>query len=219
MKRFLNIVSSIIFIIFVFLCFSQIVFADEEMPKSLGELQTLRSRARLFLPNFVIIGEKATFKIVTKPFYNVELNLDYDNLESEIYTTKANDMGLAIFEINIIDDKNLVGKSVLTEAYVWDDNNELNKSKAIPQDNNKIGNSTLFDRVYITDKDTAKGFLVSPSQMLNQYLLNNNLGRNADNYNVYNNPYSDDTPAYVRNMRDARDNVRQVRQTINNSNR
>lgn len=219
MKRFAKTVIFLCFIFVAILCFNSIAFADEDAPKSIGELQALRSRARLFLPNFVIIGENATFKIVTKPFYNVELRLEYDDLSEEIYTSKASDMGLGVFDINIPDNKSLVGKSVLVEAYVWQDGDESNKSKALPQDNNKIGQPTLFDRVYITDKDSAKGVVVSPSQMLNQYIMNNNIGGNSDNFNPYNNPYSDDTPAYVRNMRDARDNVRQVRQTINNSNR
>ena len=219
MKRFTKTAIFLCFMLIAFLCFNSVVFADAEAPKSIGELQALRSRARLFLPNFVILGENATFKIVTKPFYNVELRLEYDDLSEEIYTSKASDMGLGVFGISIPDNKSYVGKSVLVEAYVWRDGDETNKSKALPQDNNKIGQSTLFDRVYITDKDSARGVVVSPSQMLNQYIMNNNIGGNSDNYNPYNNPYSDDTPAYVRNMRDARDNVRQVRQTINNSGR
>ncbi len=219
MQKIIKIAFSLLLFLTTLICFSQVIYANEDAPKSIEELQAQRSRARLFLPNFVVIGENATFKIVTKPFYNIELRLEYDNFSEEIYTSKANDMGLGVFDINIVDDKNLVEKSVLVEAFVWEDGNEVNKTKALPQDNNKIGQSTLFDRVYITDKDSAKGVVVSPSQILNQYIINNNIGGNSDNYNPYSNPYSEDTPVYVKNMRDARDNVRQVRQTINNSNR
>ena len=219
MKRFIKTVIFLCFILFSALGLGICVFADEDTPKTIGELQAQRSRARLFLPNFVIIGENATFKIVTKPFYNIELRLEYDDLSEETYTSKASDMGLGVFNISIPNNKNYVGQSVLVEAYVWHEGEEKNKSKALPQDNNKIGHSTLFDRVYITDNDNAKGILVSPSKILNEYIMNNNIGEDSNNYNPYNNPYSKDTPIYVKNMRDARDNVRQVRQTINNSGR
>ena len=208
-----------LFFILVFICtiFAHVASATEQVSQ-ISALQRFREAPKLYVPNFVLIGKHATFKVLTKAGANVELTMDYGYREkSQKHTTKANDVGIATFEVPIVNNPDFVGKSVEVAAYVWENENEQNKIKAILQ--NESGTASSYNRVYIADDEAAKGVLFTPWKVLNQVIMNADYDERSGYNPVSDQMYDETTPIYVRNMRDAQDNVREIPTNFNHSNR
>ena len=205
---------SLIFILLLFCCtFSQISFAENPQ---ITALQKVRSSAKLYVPNFVVVGKDTTFKVFTKPNYHVKLVVDYSsNIEKTVLEQDANINGVVVFKIKILDDENLVGKSIGVNAYC-SSSQGTDFQTAIMQTEN--GENAQTNRIEIIDKDTEKGVYFSPIQSLNHVMMNYDFSERSG-YNPNNQIYYDNTPVYVRNMRDAQENVRTIPANFNSSNR
>ncbi len=204
----------------ILLLFAYAINAEAEIVESgisqIGELQRFRNQAKLYAPNFVLVGEPAEFRVFAAPNSDVTLTLDYGyGFERQVVEQKANELGVVTFKVQIINDKELIGKSFGVEATVFDPITQV-KKKAILQ--NKTGTASAYGRIYIADNDSAKGVLFTPWKSLNQFIMNTSYDERS-NYDPINDQiYDDTTPIYVRNMRDAQENVREVPRNINNSN-
>ncbi len=173
----------------------------------LDELQNYRSNAKLYAPNFVLIGENAVFKVYSKPNEKVKLTLNYgSNISQQTFEQNTNKMGIATFSVPILDNEELVGKSVQVDAFIQDKANKIRK--AILQ--NESGSASSYNRIYIADKNAAKGFLFTPWKCLNQFIMNVNYEERSGYDPINDQIYDETTPIYVRNMRDAQDNVREI---------
>ena len=184
----------------------------------ISTLQRFREVPKLYAPNFVLIGKKATFKVYTRPNINAQLVLDYGAGEKkQTYTALVNDVGIATFYVLIIDNSDFVGKSVAVDAYVWEGDNIEQKTKAVLQ--NESGTAASYSRVYIADDESAKGVLFTPWKALNQVIMNVDYDERSGYDPINDQIYDDTTPVYVRNMRDAQDNVREIPTDFNHSDR
>ena len=207
-----------LFFIFIFLGISlnSTVLANETVSQ-INTLQRFREVPKLYAPNFVLVAQNATFKVLSKPNSNVELILDYGySTKTQKYNAQTNEVGIATFEVPIIDNHDFVGKSIAIEAYVWQDES-ANKIKAVLQ--NEAGTASSYNRVYIADDESAKGVLFTPWKVLNQVIMNADYDERSGFDPVNDRLYDDTTPIYVRNMRDAQDNVREIPTDFNHSNR
>jgi len=213
------------------ICLVNVVFAEEaqniakeqttvqeEASSQLQALQQYRHFAKLYAPNFVLIGNNATFKVVTNANAKVKLILDYGaTIPKTTLEETANDKGVAVFNTTIIDDKTLVGKSVAIDAYVVCYNSPWQYMKATLQ--NEHGEEASSNRIYIADKDSAKGVIVSPWQSLNTFIMSTDQSENSNFDPVTGLKYNSNTPVYIKNMRDAQDNVRELPTNFSNTNR
>lgn len=173
---------------------------------NIERLQQYRNNAKLYVPNFVLIGQDASFRVFTGAFENVKVIMDYgSHIDKQTYEATANENGVAIFTVKIIDDEDLVGKSVAIDAYILDKRNNI-IGHAVMQTEN--GTPSASNRVYIADKDSAKGVLFTPWQSLNTVIMNYNYDERSGFDPSTDRMYYDKTPAYIKNMRDAQDNVR-----------
>ena len=197
--------------------FTSHCFAQQSISQ-IDALQRFRETPKLYAPNFVLIGKIAVFKIHTKPDYNAQLILDYGyNEKHQMYDALANDVGVVTFEVPIIDNRDFIGKSIDVSAYVWQGDNSHQKVKAVLQ--NESGTAASHNRIYIADDDSAKGVLFTPCKVLNQVIMNVDYDERSG-YNPFNDQiYDDTTPIYVRNMRDAQDNVREIPTNFSNTDR
>jgi len=203
----------------IFLCAPSAVFAENgefEVNSQLTDLQNYRSIPKLYAQNFVLIGEDAIFKVHAKPNKKVKLVLNYGSaIDSQIFEQTTNDQGVTSFTVPIYNNEDLVGKSVEVEAFVYNSANNI--QKAVLQ--NESGSASSFNRIYIADKNSAKGFLFTPWQTLNKLILNYSYDERSG-YNPLNDQiYDENTPIYVKNMRNAQDNVREIPTNSNYSNR
>jgi len=180
--------------------------------------QNQNTQPKLYAPHFVLIGEAATFKVFTNPNKTVKLTIDYGySTDKIVIDKKANDKGVAVFTVQITDDKNFAGKSIGVDAYIIDETNPaLTQKAAMLNDKGGITNS---NRVDIVDNDSAKGFRISPSQYLNEFLMNVNYDEKSGFDPFTDRIYDNKTPTYVKNMRDAQENVREIPANFSNSNR
>ena len=195
-------------VLFLIFCCSCSVFAEEfyYQNSNINRLQQYRNKAKLYAPNFVMIGKEASFKVFSGPNEKVKLIVDYGSyIEKQTYEENTNENGVAVFTIKIIDDEDLVGKSVAIDAHITDRYNKY-LGQAVMQTEN--GTSSNSNRIYITDKDSAKGVYFTPWQSLNTVLTNTDYDERSGFDPVNDRMYYDKTPAYVKNMRDAQDNVR-----------
>lgn len=182
----------------------------------LGELQSYRSIAKLYAPNFILIGEASDFKVFTKPNTEVTFKIDYGYQEEPYEETLiSNEQGIATFKVTVPTNKELVGKSAEVEATVLDKVTNK-KIKAVLQ--NELGTAHSYNRVYIADNKSADGVMFTPWKVLNQFIMNTDYDERSGYNPVTDQIYDDTTPVYVRNMRDAQENVREVPRDINNSN-
>ena len=180
------------------------------------KLQQYRSRAKLYAPNFVLVDSDASFRVFSSPNEQIKLVLDYGSyIKKQEYSAKTNENGVAIISVKILNEEDLVGKSVAVDAYTLSPDGRIN-GQAVMQTEN--GTASSSNRVYITDKDSAKGFMFSPWQSLNSVIMSTQYD-DRSGYNPYDSPmYYDKTPVYIKNMRDAQDNVRTLPQNTDNSN-
>ena len=182
----------------------------------LGELKRYRNVAKLYAPNFVLIGEASTFKVYTEPNTEVTFKIDYGYLEEIHSETKiSNEQGIATFEVTVPVNEELVGKSAEVEASVLDKETNT-KTKAVLQ--NESGTAHSYNRIYIADNKSADGVMFTPWKVLNQFIMNTDYDERSGYNPMTDQIYDDTTPVYVRNMRDAQENVREVPRNINNSN-
>ncbi len=202
----------------IFLCISSVAKAANvsfDANSQITNLQNFRSTPKLYAQNFVLIGENAVFKVFAKPNVQVKLVLNYGaGFDSQRFEQTTNAQGVAAFTVPIHDDNDLVGKSVEVEAFVYSQPGVV--QKAVLQ--NESGSATSFNRIYIADKNSAKGVFFSPWQSLNKLMLNYSYDERSGFDPVNDKIYDDNTPIYVRNMRDAQDNVREIPANPNNSN-
>ena len=183
----------------------------------ISELQRSRSSAKIYVPNFVVRGSEAKFKVFTKPNYHVKLVIDYASyIDKKILESDANENGVAVFTVKILDDEELVGKSVAIDAFVCTKEGD-DFQKAVMQ--TELGEPSASNRIEIADKDTEKGFYFSPMQAINQVRMNYDYDDDSGYNPVSQQMYYDSTPVYVRNMRDAQENVRAIPTNNSNSNR
>lgn len=205
------------FILLMFLLYCGNAYADDiSMPNSQVEiLQKYRSSAKLYTQNFVLIGNQATFRVFTTPNTPVKLVLDYGSFtENQTYEEESNANGVAIFSVKILDNEDLIGKSVGVDAFILDKTTKKVVQKAMMQ--TETGTPSQSNRVYIVSKDSDKGFYFSPIQGMNSVMMNMDYDEHSGYNPALNQMYSDTTPVFIRNMRDAQDNVRQI-PTNNNS--
>lgn len=173
---------------------------------NISRLQNYRSRAKLYAPNFVLRGNEASFRVFAGANETIKLVVDYGSyIEKQSYEVKANENGVAIFTVQILDDEDLIGKSIGLDAFVLDDRNNI-VGKAVMQTEN--GTPSNSNRVYIADKNSEKGVLFTPWQSLNTVIMNYNYDERSGYNPSTDRMYNDKTPAYIKNMRDAQDNVR-----------
>lgn len=194
-------------LILIFVC-SCAIAADSFGVKNsdIIRLQQYRSRAKLYVPNFVQISKEATFKVFADKNQKVRIVVDYGSyIDKEIYESEANENGVAVFTVKILNDEDLVGKSVAVDAYILDPRGNV-LGKAVMQTEN--GTPSASNRVYIADKDSSKGVLFTPWQSLNTFIMNYNYDERSGYNPSTDRMYYDKTPAYIKNMRDAQDNVR-----------
>lgn len=196
----------VLFVLFM-LCnfsFAQDVYVQRD--SGIVKLQNYRNRAKLYAPNFVLRGKDASFRVFAGANEKIKLVVDYGSyIENQTYEAIANENGVAIFTVKIIDDEDLVGKSVGLDAYILDDRNNVVGTAVMQTEN---GAPSASNRVYIADKDSEKGFLFTPWQSLNTVIMNYNYDERSGYNPVTDRMYNDKTPAYIKNMRDAQDNVR-----------
>ncbi|MDD3594535.1 MAG: hypothetical protein PHX18_07905 [Candidatus Gastranaerophilales bacterium] len=173
----------------------------------LSKLTVLRSAPMLYRPNKLFTGQDAVFKVKAAPDSFVVLVLDYEfEPQSVAYESKTNAAGLCTFRIPMNVAKEYVGRTVKVEAMVWKNEDKSDIVKAQPLDS--TGNTAASARIVISDGG-AKGVVFSPSRGLNEYIINSDYDEDSNFDLSKNKIYNDSTPAYVKNMRDAQDNVKQ----------
>ena len=196
----------VLFVLFL-LCgtsFAEDIYVQNN--SNIVKLQNYRNRAKLYAPNFVLRGKDASFRVFAGANEKIKLVVDYGSyIEKQTYETKANENGVAIFTIHVLDDEDLVGKSVGLDAYIMDERGHV-IGQAVMQTEN--GTPSSSNRVYIADKDSEKGVLFTPWQSLNTVIMNYNYDERSGYNPATDRMYYDKTPAYIKNMRDAQDNVR-----------
>ena len=193
-------------LILLFLCGSCLAEDVTMQTSDIAKLQNYRNRAKLYVPNFVQISKDATFKVFSQKNQLVRIVVDYGSyIDKETYEEYTNENGVAVFTVKILNDEDLVGKSVGIDAYIFDNKNNV-IGKAVMQTEN--GTPSASNRVYIADKDSGKGVLFTPWQSLNTVIMNYNYDERSGFNPSTDRMYYDKTPAYIKNMRDAQDNVR-----------
>ncbi|MCR4881277.1 MAG: hypothetical protein K6A44_04920 [bacterium] len=200
-------VRFLLVLMFLFIC-NYSLAEDYAMQNShnITRLQQYRSKAKLYVPNFVLIGKEASFRVFTGANEKVKVVMDYGSyIDKQVYEATANENGVAVFTAKILDDEDLVGKSVAIDAYILDERNNI-IGQAVMQTEN--GTPSASNRVYIADKDSSKGVLFTPWQSLNTVIMNYNYDERSGYDPSTDRMYYDKTPAYIKNMRDAQDNVR-----------
>ncbi len=213
-------------ILTVFICFfinlaSAVELSDglvtqfEKQNEQIRKLQQNREAAKLYAPNFVVIGAEAEFRVQAKPNDKIKFTLNYGStIPKQYFEQVANDKGIAIFNPTILDDERLVGKSVDVQAIVVSDYCTEYQVAILQTEN---GTPAPSSRVYITDKDSEKGVIFGQWNPLTPFMTRNNTSEQSV-YDVMNNQlYPKETPKYVRNMREAQDNVREFPENINYS--
>ena len=120
-------VRFLLILIVVFVC--NITFAQDyyiQNNSNIVKLQQYRSRAKLYVPNFVLIGQEASFRVFAGANEKIKIIMDYGSyIDKQIYETTTNENGVAIFTAKILDDEDLVGKSVGIDAYILDSRNNI----------------------------------------------------------------------------------------------
>lgn len=195
-------------IVLMFMCCTQVnaEVARTNSNSQINQLQQYRTKAKLYAPNFVQLGTEASFRVFTVPNANVQVVLDYGSyIEKEHCNVVANENGVAIAKVNILDDEDLVGKSVAVDAFILDENKKV-LSQAVMQ--TEKGTPAPSNRIYIVEKNSGKGVLFTPWQTLNTVIMNNSYDERSGYDPARDQIYYDETPAYIKNMRDAQDNVR-----------
>jgi len=207
----------LICLIFSLVCFMSSVSAMDKSSSQLSALQNVRNYPKLYAPNFVLIGNKATFKVISFPRSKVKLILDYGStIPRQILEADTNEKGIAVFNTLILDNEELVGKSVALEALIVNKHKPDTYTKAILI--NEKGTPANSNRIYIADKDSAKGVMVTPWKSLNNFIMTVDYDEESG-FNPFTDfKYDDTTPVYIRNMRDAQENVREIPTHTNNSN-
>lgn len=199
------------------ICFAGAVFAQDNANSQLSTLQNVRNYPKLYAPNFVLIGNKATFKVVAVPRSKVKLILDYGStIPRQTLEADTNEKGIAVFNTMIIDNEELVGKSVALEALVVKKYRAGEYIKAVLI--NEKGAPATSNRIYIADKDSAKGVMLTPWKSLNNFIMSVDYDEESGFNPFTDYKYDDTTPVYIRNMRDAQENVREIPTNTNNSN-
>ena len=203
-------------VLFIGLCNFALADGISEAPISqISKLQKVRSLPKMYVPNFVLLGDDAIFKVVAKPKTLVRLTVDYGaNIPVQKLERETNENGIVAFHVKIIQDESFVGKSVEVEAVVIESENEI---RAVIQNENGTIKNT--NRIYIADNESDKGVLFAPWQALNTLRMNYEYDERSGYDPLSEQVYTNNTPVYIRNMRDAQDNVREIPTNSGNSNR
>lgn len=209
--------KKLIYLFILIFGFNSFAFGEDTINtrvSQLSKLQKIRSMPKLYVPNFVLINEDAIFKVVTRPNLKIKLVVDYGaNIPIQEFQKETNETGIVAFNVHILKDDSLIGKSVAVDAFVIENDEQI--KAVIQNENGTIRNS---NRIYITDNEADKGFLFAPWQTLNTLIMNYGYDENSGYNPAEEQIYTNNTPIYIRNMRDAQDNVREIPTNPNYSN-
>ena len=122
---------------------------------------------------------------------------------------------MLLIPVKILNEEDLVGKSVAVDAFILSPEGKIT-GQAVMQTEN--GATSSSNRVYITDKDSAKGVFFSPWQSLNSMIMSTQYDERSGFNPADGQMYYDKTPVYIRNMRDAQENVRTLPTNTDSSN-
>ena len=110
----------LLYTILLIFCFVNVASATDIYLDSVSTFKTIRHKnvqPKLYVPHFVLIGENATFKVFTSPFKIVTLTVDYGySMDKIVLEKEANDKGVAVFTVQIINNQDFIGKSIGVDA-------------------------------------------------------------------------------------------------------
>ncbi|MFA6989048.1 MAG: hypothetical protein WC197_03165 [Candidatus Gastranaerophilaceae bacterium] len=214
--------------IIVFLLLSLLIvlpsFADENIKMAAIKSESLlinRNHPKLYKPTKLEIGNKAVFKIIAEPKSKAILGLSLENKGAadfngitprlgpnyNVIESEIPDNGILNMEYTLENNKDLVDKIMFVEAFVRQNNNNIQRAQIIGSNGQEIE----FNGIEIKNPINAHGTSIIPDipgldadsvDALKNMTKKTQKENDALQYEkYYNADYTDYTPVYIRNLK------------------